>query len=299
MASKTLSLQGNAGVAHGVDHYENFPVASWLCPARLRPAVAAIYWFARTADDLADEGDAPLAKRLGDLEAYRANLHACATGHDPGGRWAWIFEGLGDQIAQHKLPLALLDDLLDAFEQDVSYTAAGHWYADHAELLQYCRLSANPVGRLLLHLYGVRDDVALAESDAICSALQLINFWQDISVDIPQRRYYLPLDLMTAHNVNPVALLAGKDSEDTMTLVADCADIAWASMQKGLKLATRVQDQLGGFDGWRAGLELRCVIQGGLRILEKIKALNYRTLSTRPALGKWDVCVVVWRALRM
>ncbi len=292
-------MQGYAGAAHGVDHYENFPVASWLCPARLRPAVAAIYWFARTADDLADEGDAPLAKRLGDLEAYRANLHASATGHDPGGRWAWIFEALADQIAQHQLPIALLDDLLDAFEQDVSYTAAGHWYADHAELLQYCRLSANPVGRLLLHLYGVKDDVALAESDAICSALQLINFWQDISVDIPQRRYYLPLDLMAAHRVNPVALLAGKDTEDTITLVADCADMAWASMQKGMKLPQRVQSQLGGFDGWRAGLELRCVIQGGLRILEKIKALNYRALGNRPALGKWDVCVVVWRALRM
>jgi hydroxysqualene synthase len=299
MASKTRAIQGHTGVAHGVDHYENFPVASWLCPARMRPAVAAIYWFARTADDLADEGDAPLAKRLGDLEAYRANLHACYKGVDPAGRWAGVFEALAPQIALHHLPIQLLDDLLDAFEQDISYTAAGHWYADHAELLQYCRLSANPVGRLLLHLYGVKDDVALAESDAICSALQLINFWQDISVDIPQRRYYLPLDLMAAHNVNPVALLAGKDSEDTMNLVADCADIAWASMQKGLKLPQRVQGQLGGFDGWRAGLELRCVIQGGLRILEKIKALNYRTLGTRPALGKRDVCVVVWRALRM
>jgi hydroxysqualene synthase len=286
-------------VAHGVNHYENFPVASLLCPARLRPAVAAIYWFARTADDLADEGDAPLAQRLGDLEAYRANLHACYKGAEPAGRWAGVFEALAPQIENYKLPLALLDNLLDAFEQDISYTAAGHWYADHAELLHYCSRSANPVGRLLLHLYGIKDSVALAESDAICSALQLINFWQDLSEDIPQRRYYLPLDLMNLHQVNPVVVLAGKDTPQTINLIAACANEAWANMQKGLKLPTRVQGQLRGLDGWRAGLELRCVIQGGLRILEKIKALNHRTLSTRPKLSKWDVCVVLWRALRM
>jgi hydroxysqualene synthase len=282
-----------------VDHYENFPVASWLCPARLRPAIAAIYWFARTADDIADEGDAPLAKRLGDLEAYRANLHATAKGFDPSGQWAGLFEALAPQIAQHQLPVALLDNLLDAFEQDISYTAAGHWYADHAELLDYCRLSANPVGRLLLHLYGVTAPAALIESDAICSALQLINFWQDLSVDLPKRRFYVPLDLMTTHNVNPMVLMGGKDTEESMNLVAACADLAWARMQKGSKLPARVQRQLGGFDGWRASLELRCVIQGGLRILDKIRALKHRTISQRPTLGKWDVCVVLWRALWM
>lgn len=282
-----------------VDHYENFPVASWLCPARLRPVIAAIYWFARTADDLADEGDAPLGKRLGDLEAYRAKLHAIAKGHDPSGRWAALFEALAPHITKHKLPVALLDHLLDAFEQDISYTAAGHWYADHTELLDYCRLSANPVGRLLLHLYGVTDPVALIESDNICSALQLINFWQDLSDDLPKRRYYLPLDLMTTHGVNPLVLMAGQDTENTMNLVAACADLAWARMQKGSKLPARVQRQLGGFDGWRASLELRCVIQGGLRILDKIRALKHRTISQRPKLTTWDGCVVVWRALWM
>jgi hydroxysqualene synthase len=286
-------------MTQSIDHYENFPVASWLCPARLRPVVAAIYWFARTADDLADEGDAPLAKRLADLEAYRANLHAISKGYDPSGRWAGVFETLAPHITQHKLPVQLLDDLLDAFEQDVRYTAARHWYTDHAELRQYCSLSANPVGRLLLHLYGVTDEAALAESDAICTALQLANFWQDLSEDIPTQRYYLPLDLMAMHSVNPVDLLAMQDTQNTMHLVAACADLAWTSMQQGYKLPARVQRQIGGFDGWRASLELRCVIQGGLRILDKIRALNHSTLTQRPSLGKWDACVVVWRALWM
>jgi hydroxysqualene synthase len=283
----------------GVNHYENFPVASWLCPARLRPAIAAIYWFARTADDLADEGDATMAKRLSDLAAYRANLHSCAKGYATLGRWSGLFDKLAPHIAQQHLPLSLLDDLLSAFMQDVQYTAAKHWYADHAELQQYCKLSANPVGRLLLHLYGVTDEAALAESDTICTALQLINFWQDAGRDIAHQRYYVPLDLMGQTNVTPMQLLECKDSEETMNLIAACTDIAWATMQKGLKLPARVQKQLGGFDGWRAGLELRCVIQGGLRILDKIRAIKHRTLGQRPKLNRWDACVVLWRALRM
>ncbi len=288
---------------HQINHYENFPVASLLCPARLRPAIAAIYGFARTADDLADEGDAHLAQRLADLASYRANLHACAKGISVAGRWASVFDALEPHLAQDSqaapLPLPLLDDLLSAFMQDVQYTAARHWYADHAELVQYCTLSANPVGRLLLHLYGVTDPVALHESDAICSALQLINFWQDLNTDLPRHRYYLPLDFITQHQVTVLDLLACKDNANTMHLVAACSDIAWASMQKGFKLPRRVQRQLGGLSGWRASLELRCVIQGGLRILDKIRALNHRTLSQRPKLNTWDVCIVLWRALRM
>jgi phytoene/squalene synthetase len=193
----------------------------------------------------------------------------------------------------------LLNDLLLAFEQDVHCTASGHWYADHTELLDYCSRSANPIGRLLLHLYGVSDAEALDESDAICSALQLINFWQDLSTDIPRQRYYLPRDLMATAEVGKKQILAQKDKKNTASLIAVCADFAKTSMQKGYALPARVQRQLGGFDGWRAALELRCVIQGGLRILEKIKALRYRTLDQRPKLDKWDMCVVLWRAMRM
>jgi squalene synthase HpnC len=167
-----------------VSHYENFPVASWLCPPRLRPAIAAIYAFARTADDIADEGDATPDARLADLAAYRADLHAAARGESPSPRWQPVFAPLGRVIATFGLPVPLLDDLLSAFEQDVIKTRDGAGYADRAELLDYCTRSANPVGRLLLHLYGVREAEALAQSDAICSALQLINFWQDLGVDI-------------------------------------------------------------------------------------------------------------------
>lgn len=174
-----------------VTHYENFPVASLLCPPHLRAPIAALYAFARTADDIADEGDATPAQRLHDLVAYRAELAAVAAGAAPGMRWATVFGPLQGVLRQHGLPAAPLDDLLSAFVQDVEKTRDGATYADRTALLDYCRRSANPVGRLLLHLYGVADAEALAQSDAICSALQLIRFWQDLSVDIPRGRHYL------------------------------------------------------------------------------------------------------------
>ena len=182
-----------------VTHYENFPVASLLCPPHLRPPIAAIYHFARTADDIADEGDAPAAQRLADLGAYHADLMAIAGGQPPSPRWASVFAPLQTQLQSHQLPVPLLADLLSAFAQDVEKTRDGTGYATEAELLDYCRRSANPVGRLLLHLYGVGGDAALAESDAICTALQLINFWQDLSVDLPRGRYYLPADACATH----------------------------------------------------------------------------------------------------
>jgi hydroxysqualene synthase len=284
-------------VAHGVQHYENFPVASWLTPARLRPAIVAIYWFARVADDLADEGDAAPEQRLADLAAFRADLTLCATSDAASLRWPQVFGPLRQAILAHELPIRLLDALLQAFEQDVRYTAAGRWYANNTELLDYCNRSANPVGRLLLHLYGVEGARELVASDAICSALQLINFWQDPSKDIPRGRYYLPLNAIAANQVLPADLIAGKDTQYTTNMIAACADFAGAVMQKGLELPRSVRQQIHGFDGWRLSLELRCVIHGGLRILEKIKAMNYRTLSARPKIGAWDGIVILWRAL--
>lgn len=285
-------------------HYENFPVASLLCPPHLRGVITAIYWFARTADDLADEGQVSSEQRLTDLAAYRYDLHVCASSQaDPAAptsispRWTAVFSALAPHIATFQLPIDLLDDLLKAFAQDVDYTAAGHWYADHTELLDYCSRSANPVGRLLLHLYGVNDKAALHASDAICSALQLINFWQDLSRDIPNNRYYLPRDLMQLCSVKKADLLTSIDTPDTAKLIAHCTSLARATMLKGVHLPQRVRKQIGGLEGWRASLELRCVIQGGLRIADKIDHLHHRTLSQRPKLGKWDACVVVWRAL--
>ena len=284
-------------LAHGVQHYENFPVASWLTPASLRPAIVAIYWFARVADDIADEGDAPAAQRLADLAAYRADLLACAHGMSISPRWSGIFEPLAQHIQAHQLPIPLLTDLLDAFEQDVRYTQDRRWYVSMQELLDYSRRSANPIGRLLLHLYGVKSDAALTQSDAICSALQLINFWQDCSRDVPRGRYYLPLKALQAHGLSPADVLKQEDTPDTMNSIALCADFSRALMLKGFGLPALVQAQVKGFAGWRLSLELRCVIHGGLRIHEKILAMQHRTLQARPKIGAWDGIVILWRAI--
>jgi hydroxysqualene synthase len=240
-------------------HYENFPVASLLCPKALRPAVVALYWFARTADDLADEGHASATERLADLAAYRTNLH----------------HRLGAVIDAHQLPTQHLHELLDAFEKDVRDTAAGYRYQTREELLAYCKLSANPVGRLMLHLYGVDDDESKAQSDAICTALQLINFWQDVSMDVPRGRFYVP----SAHGESLEALCA------------------WSRelMMAGSPLCKRLAKNA----SWQFGFELRLVVQGGLRILDKIEAQGFDTSALRPKLHAWDWPVVFVRALLM
>jgi len=278
-------------LAPPVTHYENFPVASLLCPPRLRQPIAAIYAFARAADDLADEGDASADERLADLRAYRAELRAVAGGAAPGPRWPAIFGPLQAVLQSHALPVPLLDDLLDAFVQDIAMTRDGATYATRADLLDYCRRSANPVGRLLLHLYGVGGDAALAESDAICSALQLINFWQDLSVDLPRGRHYLIDADCAAHGVDRADLAQGRRSAATDALVMDCAAWARRTMLAGAPLVHRLPGRM----GW----ELRFVVQGGLRILDKVEALHGGSLVTRPVLRATDGPRMAWRALRM
>ena len=257
-----------------VTHPENFPVASWLCPPALRPAIAAIYAFARAADDIADEGQMPAAERLALLQAFRQALHNPAeTGHFH----PEIFEPLQQVIALKALPVSLLDDLLKAFEQDVTASANASTYAHMNDLLRYCELSANPVGRLLLHLYGVQDEVSLTQSDAICSALQLINFWQDLSEDIPRGRFYLPQDQATK--------LPHPELIEFLCLHAH------QLMISGAPLVHKVPG--------RAGWELRLVVQGGLRILEKVRQLGPQALHTRPRLRPWDLPLMLWRSLWM
>lgn len=277
-----------------VTHYENFPVASWLCPPALRAPIAAIYHFARTADDLADEGEASADARLVDLAAYRAELSACAsqggsTSTSP--RWPQVFVPLASAIATHRLPVGLLLDLLSAFEQDVRKTGAGEAYRDRDELLHYCRLSANPVGRLLLHLWGIHDARSLAQSDAICTALQLINFWQDLGRDIARGRHYLSDADLAAHGLQRSAIAPGADTPHTRALVADLVRWAEELMHSGAPLALQVPG--------RAGWELRLVVQGGLRIAERIAEGGYRSLTQRPTVGKADVPRLLWRAWRM
>ena len=278
---------GKQTASTGVNHYENFPVASFLCPPRLKPAISAIYWFARTADDLADEGDALPQARLADLAAYRLDLSACMEGGTVSQRWSGVFGGLQPVIDQFALPADLLTDLLSAFEQDVLKTR----YASETELLDYCRRSANPVGRLLLHLYDIRDATALKQSDCICTALQLVNFWQDLSVDIPRGRIYLPSENWASHGVDQTQLILLQVNPATTALVTANVNWAVALMQQGAPLVKKVPG--------RAGWELRLVVQGGLRIAEKIKQLNFATLRQRPKLNAWDAVVMVWRALWM
>jgi squalene synthase HpnC len=274
-----------------VTHYENFPVASWLCPPHLRPAIAAIYHFARSADDLADEGGASSAERLAALALYQADLQAVAQGRAHSGTWPAVFEPLGPVIAQFELPVALLSDLLLAFSQDVRYTASGQRYAQDGELLDYCRYSANPVGRLLLHLYGVRDAQSLAQSDQICTALQLINFWQDVQVDLARQRWYPSQQAMAQHQVTDQDLHPSSNSPNARQMLAAYCTEARTMMQNGSPLACRIPG--------RAGWELRLVVQGGLRILDKIEALHFATWRSRPKLSAWDVPLMLWRALWM
>jgi squalene synthase HpnC len=273
-----------------VGHYENFPVASLLCPPALRPPIRAIYAFARTADDLADEGDAAPTERLAALARFRLALNQVERhGQADAAPEAWpqVFAPLAEQMRLHRLPAALLHDLLDAFEQDVPNPL----YPGREPLLAYCAKSANPVGRLLLHLYGITDAQALTRSDAICTALQLINFWQDLSVDLPRGRCYLPLDDARRHGVDPARLHAQGDSPASQALLQDLVQWTAQLMTQGAPLATTLPG--------RVGWELRGVVQGGWRILERIARMNYRTVRERPRLQGHDLPVLAWRALRM
>ncbi len=276
---------------HGVDHYENFPVASWLCPRRLRRPVVAIYGFARTADDLADEGATTPAQRLSALAAFRSDLEACFTDRPDSGRWPFVFIPLRAAVRDFSLPHGPLGDLLTAFEQDVAKSRDGAGYGTRAELLDYCRRSADPVGRLLLHLYGITDAAARMQSDAVCTALQLINFWQDVGVDSAKGRIYIPLDDLARFGVDEAQIGRGVADRHWRALMQFEVERARSLMHAGAPLARRLPG--------RVGWELRLVIQGGLRILERIEQADYDVFRRRPSLGKADWLTMLGRALRM
>ncbi|HYD79989.1 MAG TPA: squalene synthase HpnC [Paucimonas sp.] len=267
-----------------IDHYENFPVASILLPARLRPAVEAIYRFARSADDLADEGDASPPARIAALNAYEAALarieHGDATAEP-------LWRDLAAVIEQYRLPLRPFRDLLSAFKQDVAVAR----YDSFDALLDYCRRSANPIGFLMLHLYGMADERNLRDSDAICSALQLINFWQDVAIDWQKERVYLPREDLARFGVTEEELAQGKLSAAWRDLMRFEVERARAMLRSGAPLALRLPG--------RVGWELRLVVQGGLRILERIDAVDYDVFRRRPRLTKFDWLLLAWRAMRM
>ena len=267
-----------------INHYENFPVASILLPARLRRAVAVIYAFARSADDLADEGDALSETRLAALAAYEAGLDRIELRQPAESD---LFRALSKVVDNYQLPLQPLRDLLSAFKQDVVTTR----YANFQQLLGYCRRSANPVGALMLHLYGAAGSRNLRDSDAICSALQLINFWQDIALDWEKSRIYLPLEDLARFGVTPAQIAEARVDPAWRRLMAFEIERARTLLTSGAPLAFRLPGRI----GW----ELRLVVQGGLRILERIEAVGYDIFRQRPRLRKSDWLLICWRAIRM
>ena len=263
-------------------HYENFPVASLLLPARLREPVGVIYRFARTADDFADEGDAPAPERLASLEAYRAELDRIAGNKPPE---TPLFSDVARIVRDHALPLAPFYDLLSAFSQDVVKPR----YADYEELLDYCRRSANPVGRLMLHLFGVADPANIARSDAICTALQLINFWQDVAIDWQKDRVYLPLDELAHFGVTETQIAAQRSDAAWRGLITFQVDRTRSLMGAGTPLGRTLTG--------RFGMEIRITIQGGLAILDKLESANCDMFRHRPVLKWHDWPFLFLRAL--
>ena len=265
-----------------VGHYENFPVASLLLPERLRRPVSVIYRFARSADDFADEGDLSASERLALLEGYRAELDRLKAGHPPA---TPLFQALGPVVAEHQLPFAPFYDLLDAFSQDVTKQR----YASFTEVMAYCRRSADPVGRLMLCLYGRSDAENVAASDSVCSALQLPHFWQDIEVDFLKNRVYLPQDEMQRFGVGEAQIAARDVSGGWWNLMRFQIERARALLLSGAPLATRLPG--------RPGLEIGAVVQGGLRILEKLERAKGDVFQHRPALKTLDWPLILCRAL--
>lgn len=261
-----------------VDHYENFPVASILMPRRLRKSVAAIYHFARAADDIADEGNLSDEERLQQLNAFRAELERIARDEIP---VMPLFQNLAKEIKQHALPMPPLYDLLDAFSQDVVKKR----YDNYPELLDYCRRSANPVGNLLLHLYGEAAEVNIAYSDAICTSLQLINFWQDVAKDYAISRIYLPLNEMAEYHVSDTQIAQGICDENFRKLMKFQVDRARSLMLQGAPLGSILTG--------RIGLEMRMIIAGGLRILDKLEAADYDMFNRRPVLRPIDWVIML------
>jgi phytoene synthase len=247
-----------------------------LLPAPLRPTVAAIYAFARAADDFADEGDLPPAERLRLLGEYQAELD-CIERNEPTAHP--VFQNLRPHIAAHRLPLQLFRDLLDAFSQDVVKDR----YASYPELLDYCRRSADPVGRLLLHLFDAATPDNLKRSDAICSALQLINHWQDVAIDLDKGengRIYLPQDELARFGVTEDDLRRRVPTADFRSLMQFQVDRARALMLEGAPLGRSLHG--------RIGLEIRAIVAGGLAILDKIEAVGYDVFNRRPKLRAFD-----------
>jgi squalene synthase HpnC len=261
-------------------HYENFQVVSFLLPKRLHQDFYNVYAFCRWADDLGDEiGDPSESLRL--LAWWRTELHAMYRGQTAHP----VFVALAGTTARHQLPVQLFDDLIKAFEQDQSITR----YRNFEELFAYCRYSANPVGRLVLGLCGYRDAARQALSDATCTALQLANFWQDVTVDLAKDRVYLPLDVLARHGY-PLERLARREFDPAFrAAMKEVVDVARELFLKGLPLADQVDRRL--------AIDLELFSRGGLKILDKIEQQDYNVLAARPSISKTERVALLLGAL--
>ena len=272
-----------------VGHYENFPVASIFLPRALRRAVVNIYRFARSADDLADEGRATPDERIAALEAYRAALHALGAQQrlaaPQSSGLARIFDPLALTIKRHQLPLTPFLNLISAFEQDVRI----HRYPDYRSLEDYCSRSANPVGRLMLHLFGVGEPDAITQSDAICTALQLINILQDVGSDVRRGRIYLPQAELAAFGVTEDMIVRGEAGSAWRGLMAFQINRCRTLLDAGAPLGRRL---LG-----RSGLELRLIIEAARAVLGRIEAVGCDVFGERLVLRTRDWPGILWRAL--
>lgn len=271
-----------------VNHYENFPVASILLPASIRSDVVNLYRFARTADDIADEGDATPRERLAALGQYRQALHAIGENphltHVGNDHLNPIFVPLAKTITEHRMSLAPFSDLLSAFEQDITVKR----YQTEQTLLDYCRRSANPVGRLMLVLFEQTDADSFHQSDAICTALQRINFLQDVAIDFAKERVYLPEQTIEAHGVTQAHFSEQRCDTAWQALMQEQVALCRDLMLQGAPLGRRLRG--------RVAFEMRLIIQGGLRILEKIEAVNFDVFHHRPTLNNADWARLLWRS---
>lgn len=258
-----------------ISHYENFPVASLVLPRSIRKHIYPVYAFARQADDLADE-----KMDHKELLVFRELLHRSAreTVHHP------IFMALADTISKFALPLTLFDDLITAFLQDLSKKR----YEDLPDLLDYCRYSANPVGRIILHLHGIRDPERLHYSDQICTALQLANFWQDIAVDLTKDRIYIPQTFLNKYHVTEKALIQRMCGENFRKLMKELVDLTRSIFTRGGSLLDSLPARL----RW----ELQLTVLGGLTILDKIEKTKYNILAVRPKLTKTDWIQIAFKS---
>jgi len=270
-------------LARAGEHYENFPVASRLLPRAMRRHIAAIYAFARAADDMADEGEAPASERLVSLALWREKLERAARGEAEGP----VFTALAATLRETSIPLSLLGDLLTAFAHD----ARNLGYADDAELLDYCRHSAVPIGRLVLHLYDDASPDNLHLSDQVCTGLQLANFWQDLSVDVPRERITIPRATMERHGYTLEDLESGIANDAFRAMMTELLAMAETRLREGAALPRHVRSL-------RLRLELKGTIAGGLRIVAKTRRLGDEILRVRPTIGRGDLPAIVIDLIR-